>query len=117
MKMADSQVPALVLEMDVALMTMKMADSQVPALVLMKELVLVLVDGATAGDERLFGFKVKSFGCGRKLPASRDTGALNEKAPSMFVSGTTTCSATISTSLSDNCDSGSQLRRRIKGAG
>ncbi|MCV6611490.1 MAG: hypothetical protein OIF55_12025, partial [Amphritea sp.] len=43
MMKADSQVPALVLEMVLALMTMKMADSQVPALVLMKELVLVLV--------------------------------------------------------------------------
>ena len=42
------------------------------------------VDGATADDERLFGFEAKSFG--RKLPASRDTGALNEKTPSRSVS-------------------------------
>jgi len=60
-----------------------------------------------AGAERLFGFKVKSFGLGCKLPASRDTGALNEKAPSGSVSGTTTWSATTSTSLSENWDSGS----------
>jgi len=41
-------------------------------------------DAATADNARLFGFEAKSFG--RKLPASRDTGALSGKTPSRSVS-------------------------------